>query len=449
MRRLPLILGDRLRWMTEIHREYGDVVRVPMGPRTVYALFHPDAIGHVLVANAKNYWKGRAFEKAAGTIGRGLVTAEGAEWQIQRRRMNPHFHREALKDLTGIMVQSIEGMLEGWAKAAAEERTLDLAVEFQRLAIGTVVRAFFGLQVEERKIADLVKTFRTALGFTTRRALNPFDIPESWPLPSNLAFRRAVRLMDEIVRGMIREERARSIASPTLLGALVRAADPESGERMSEQQLRDEVLTMCLGGTDTSGNTLSWVFYNLERYPELQMRVRAEVGAALAGGAPTVETLERLACTRRFIDETLRLFPQNWVGARDSRGPDEIGGYAIPANVTVFLGVYRVHRRRDLWGEDAESFDPDRFLPERTAGRHPMQYLPFGAGSRKCIGYHFALMEIALATAMALDRYEFRIVDADRIRRDAGWSLWPKPGLRVKLVTKRAVRGAGSRSADR
>ena len=227
---LPLILGDRLRWMAEVQRKYGDVVRLPLGPRTVYAVFHPDHIHHVLVGNARNYVKGRTFAKAAGSIGNGLVTSEGIDWQIQRRRMNPHFHREALAGLGAIMARNVEAMLERWAGAAAGARTLDLAVEFQRHAMEVVARCFFGMAVAEDVILALIEAFRLALRFTTRRALNPFDIPESWPLPSNLEYRRALRFMDEFVYGMIREERSRATPSPTMLGMLARAPDPATGE---------------------------------------------------------------------------------------------------------------------------------------------------------------------------------------------------------------------------
>lgn len=423
---LPLILGDRLGWMTRIHEKYGDIVRVPMGPRSIYAVFHPDHIRHVLVTNQKNYWKGRTFEKTAAYMGKGLATTEGAEWQVQRRRMNPQFHREALKGLTGIMVQNIQAMLDRWEKAALEERTIDLALEFQRLAMETVARSFFGMGVPESRIGEIIESFKVALKHTTRRTLNPFDIPESWPLPANFKFQKAVSVIDDIVYGMIREERARVEPSPTLLGMLVRAADPETGELMTEKQLRDEVLTMFIGGTDTSGNTLSWVFYNLDRHPELQKKVRSEVEQA-------GREFDRLEYTKRFVDETLRLFPQNWVGSRDAIGEDTIGGYTIPAGSTVFLGVYIAHRRPDFW-ENPEAFDPERFLPENLTGKHPLRYLPFGAGSRKCIGYHFAMMEICLTIAMALERFEFKVQGADRITKYATWSLWPKPGVPVKLL---------------
>ena len=199
---------------------------------------------------------------------------------------------------------------------------------------------------------------------------------------------------------------------------------------------------MALGGTDTTGNTLSWVFYNLDRHPALRARVRREIAAARAGGGWPLGALERLDFTRRFIDETLRLFPQNWVGSRDALDPDEIGGHPIPGGATVFLGIYVVHRRSDFWGEDAEAFDPDRFLPGRGAMRHPMQYVPFGAGSRKCIGFHFAMMEIALTVAMVLDRYEVEVTGADRIMPQAAWSLWPRPGVPVRLADRRSARAS-------
>lgn len=423
---LPLILGDRLEWMTGIHKKYGDIVRVPMGPRSIYAVFHPDYVRHVLVANQKNYWKGRTFEKTAAYMGKGLATTEGTEWQVQRRRMNPQFHRDALKGLTEIMVQNIEAMLARWDEAALRETTVDLAHEFQRLAMETVARCFFGMGVPETRILEIIEAFKIALKHTTRRTLNPFDIPETWPLPSNRKFQKAVAVIDEIVYAMIREERAKAQPSPTLLGLLVRAQDPETGEQMSEKQLRDEVLTMFIGGTDTSGNTLSWVFYNLDRLPEVQKRVRAELREA-------GRNFEKLDYTKRVVDETLRLFPQNWVGSRDAYGEDTIGGYTVPAGSTVFLGVYVVHRRPDFW-ENAETFDPDRFLPENLTGKHPLRYLPFGAGSRKCIGYNFAMMEICLTIAMALERFQFKVVKPETIKKYATWSLWPKPGVPVKLL---------------
>jgi cytochrome P450 len=432
LRQLPLIIGDRLAWMTDLQRRYGDVVRIPLGPRVVHGVFHPDGIRHVLVTNAKNYWKGRTFAKTASYLGNGLATSEGAEWQTQRRRMNPSFQRQALHSLSAILVQNGTLMLERWRAAARAGVVVDLALEFQRLALEGVARALFGSEIPEKRITDIVAAFRLAFHYTTQRTLIPFNIPESFPLPGTAKLRRALRLLDDEVYRVIAAERNRATPSGTLLSLLVHATDPLTGETMSDQQLRDEVMTLLIAGTDTTGNTLSWLFYNLHRYPEVRARVLEETAAVVGSRPPAEEDIARMDYTRRVAEETLRLFPQNWVMSRDAWDEDCIGGYTIPAGSTVFLGVYITHRRPDFW-EDPEKFDPDRFLPERQAARTALCYLPFGAGSRKCIGGTFAFMEIGVAVPMILQRFQIELVAAESVRRNATWSLWPKPGLFARL----------------
>ncbi len=431
---LPLILNDRLKWMESLHANFGDVVGIRLGPRKIYAVFHPDYIRHVLVTNAKNYWKGRTFEKTQAYLGKGLATVEGPTWQVQRRRMNPQFHRDALKSLLPAIDLVIDRLIGRFEAKAISGELVDLALEFPRLAMEVVARSFFGVEVPQEKIEKIIDAFKESLEFTTARTLNPFDIPESIPLPSNIRYGKAIRLLGDVVYGMIETEKKKE-NSPTLLSMLIRASDPETGTGMTAKQLRDEVMTMFIGGTDTSGNTLSWIFYNLGRHPEVQNRVRAEVIRADGG----VElNPENLMYTQRMIEETLRLFPQNWVGSRDSYRDDEIGGVHIPGGSTVFLGVYVAHRRQDFWTNPLQ-FDPDRFLAENSAGRHPMAYMPFGAGQRKCIGYHFAMMEFLLAIPKILHRFEFDVVGIEKIKPHPTWSLWPKPGVPVKLRLRKTV----------
>lgn len=428
---LPRIINNRLEWMIETQKKYGDIVRLPFGPRTHYAVFHPDYFRHILVANAKNYCKGRTFEKTAAYLGQGIATIEGAPWQIQRRRMNPHLNREALAGIADSMVQNIQQLLLRWEKIARQGETLDLADEFQRLALETVARALFGVEVPETEISQIISAFKISLKHTSRRTMNPFDIPESLPIPSNIRFARAIAYLDATVYRMIREEAAREEPSHTLLAMLLNATDPETGERMTEKQLRDEVMTLFLGGTDTSGNTLSWVFYNLATQPTIKAQALEEISTLLNGRLPQFEDVPNLSYLKRLVEETLRLYPQNWAMSRDTIAEDTIGGCTIPAGSTVFLGTYVAHRRPDFW-ENSEQFDPNRFLPENSKGRHTLSYIPFGAGPRKCIGYQFALMEFAFAISMILQKFDFEL-ETHRVTPYPSWSLWPKPGLKAKL----------------
>lgn len=432
---LPQLIRDRLQWMMETQKKYGDIVRVPLGPRTSYIVFHPDYFRHVLVANAKNYCKGRSFEKTGAYMGNGIATSEGTAWQAQRRRMNPHFGRDALAPIAEVMISNIEKMLDRWSISVKLDETIDLSTEFQRLALEIVARALFGTEVPEQEILQVISAFRTALQYTTRRILNPFDFTENLPLPSNLRFKKAVEYMDQVVYRTIREERQRETPSGTLLALLMAAVDPETGEGMTEKQLRDEVMTLFLGGTDTSGNTLSWVFYYLNQLTPIRAKVLEEISQVLEGRRPRFEDTMGLGYTRRVVEETLRLSPQNWVMSRDTLGKDSIDGHEIPAGTTVFMGVYYAHRRPDFWNHP-EVFDPNRFLPEQAKGRHALSYIPFGAGPRKCIGYQFALMEFSFAISMILQRFEVELVQPDRIKPYASWSLWPRPGILARLHQK-------------
>ncbi len=409
IRQVPKLLTNRLEWASDLQRKYGEVVKIPWGPRVNYAIFHPDHFRHVLVSHAKNYSKGRTFEKTAAYMGKGLATVEGSAWQVQRRRMNPHFSQSSLAGLSGIMVQNTERLLERWEGSCRQGQELDLAVEFQRFALETVARALFGSEVPETDILEIIDAFKVALKHTTWRAMNPFEVPENIPLPGNLRFAKAVELLDRSVYRMIREESRKKTPSDTLLSFLIHAQDPDTGKFMTEKQLRDEVMTLFLGGTDTSGNTLSWVFYHLHQLPRIRKKLLQEIRAVLGNRPPELDDLSQLTFLRRVIQETLRLYPQNWAMSRDALVDDEIGGVRIPAGSTIFLGVHFAHRRADFW-PNPEYFDPDRFLPENSLGRHTLSYLPFGAGPRKCIGFQFAMMEFSLAITMILQKLDRKSV---------------------------------------
>lgn len=433
--KVPQLRRDRLGFMEWLHRDYGDVVRIPFGPRVSYGLFAPEHFAQVLVTNHKNHWKGRTFAKTAAYLGNGLATSEGKFWQSQRRKMNPHFSREALGSISEVMVQNIGTMLDRWSEFAKHETEFDASFEFQRLVMNVVARSLFGNQVPEADISAVIEGIREALAFTNQRIMIPFDIPESWPLPSNRRYRRAIDKLDALVARFIRDERGREEPSHTLLSMLVSAQDPETGEYMSDQQIRDEVMTIFLGGTDTSGNTLGWVLTYLQRHPEVQARAREEVARVLSGRAPRAEDFMALPFVRRTIEETLRLSPQNWVMSRDSLADQTIAGFEIPKGATIFLGVYVAHRRPDIW-ENPEGFDPDRFAPEKASARHLLAHLPFGAGARKCVGFHFAMMEITFAITMILQRFEIQVTNADSIVPSPTWSLWPSPGVMTRLHEK-------------
>jgi cytochrome P450 len=214
---------------------------------------------------------------------------------------------------------------------------------------------------------------------------------------------------------------------------LMEARDEETGEAMSDVQLRAEAATMLSAGHETSALALSWTWYLLAEHPDAEARLHAELDEALAGRVPTVEDLPRLPYTRMVVEETMRLYPPVWVVGRTAIGDDEVGGYHIEANSEVVMCQYVTHRHPEFW-DSPDMFDPERFLPERVAARPRYAYFPFGGGPRQCIGNNFALMEIQLVLATLARRYRLRLAPGQpRVEPDASITLHPRGGIRMML----------------
>jgi cytochrome P450 len=289
--------------------------------------------------------------------------------------------------------------------------------------------------VKKTEVAGFTEAFQVALDHTTKRVLSPIDIPDGLPLPSNLRFKKAKATLDRVVYGVIEERRASPEVAHDLLSMLLDATDPDSGEAMGNDQLRDEVITLFLGGSETTANGLSWAFYLLAKHKEIEARVYEEARAALADRVPVVEDLGKLKLASAVFEESMRLFPQNWVMSRDTIDDDVVGGFHIPGKVTVFLGVHAVHRDPRFW-DQPDKFDPERFFPENSAGRHPFAYLPFGGGQRKCIGNNFSMLEATFAIAMIVRAFRIELVDELAVTPDPKFNLRAKNGIAVRLTRR-------------
>ncbi len=415
-------LGDRLGTILRLQRELGDVVKLKLGPMTTHLLMHPDYARHVLVSNAKNYHKGRTFKKTESYFGQGVATSEGDLWRTQRRLMNPHFKPEALADFVDIKIKVIENSLERWQKSAKDQTMIDLGREFPRIAMEVVARTLFGQGIDQDRISGIIDQVDHILKHTMRLIILPFNVPTWLPSPSNLKFNVCLKRINQTIFEFIEKERNTAGGKNSLLSVLAHAEDPETGERMSTKQIRDEAMTLFLGGIDTTGNTLPWVIYNLVRNESALREVKEEISTVLGSGRPDFVLLRKLEKLQAAILETLRLYPQNYVMARDTYEDDEIGGFFIPRNTSVFISMYAIHRHKDFW-PDPLKFDLSRFSNEAMRDRHHNAYNPFGAGQRKCLGSNFALIEMMLILSMMLQKFDVKICNKDEIKPDPRWSL--------------------------
>lgn len=422
---------DQLGFYMKLRRQYGDIVRFRvLGPIFAYVLFHPNDIDYVLRRNQQNYHKGIAHQRFKSLLGEGLLTSDGALWRRERRLAQPAFHRQRIAGFATTMTEATAQMLERWQDYAQSGQAFDIAAEMTRLTLAVVGRTLFSTDVSG-EASTVRKNLYIALEHINYE-LSHFTLPERVPTPGNLRYFRAVRALDTVVHEIIDERRQSGEDRGDLLSMLMLARDEETGESMSDAQLRNEVMTLILAGHETTANTLTWTWYLLAQHPDVEHRLHEELASVLNGRTPTLEDLPRLPYARMILDEALRLYPPAWGMSRKTVNADEIRGYAIPAGAELAVVQYVTHRHPDFW-ENPEQFDPERFTPERSAGRPHFAYFPFGGGPRLCIGNTFALMEAHLILAMMAQTYSPRLVPNQRVVPEPIITLRPRDGLLVTV----------------
>ena len=427
----PLTSGDRLKAMTDWAREYGDIYHCRFLGYHVYFLNRPEYIEQVLVTHQRKFMKGRALQANRELFGNGLLTSEGDFWQRQRKLSQPAFHRARIQSYARTMVECTQSAIGRWR--AGEER--DIHQDMMALTLDIAARTLFSVEIGEMggRIRDALEEL-LEVSARPERILKPLRMV-SWR--SEGKYRRAIAELDKIVYGIIAERRASGRDMGDLLSMLLEARD-DDGNGMSDQQLRDELLTLLLAGHETTALALSWTWYLLAKHPEAEKLLQKEVDAALAGAAPRAEDLPRLPYTEKVVKEALRMYPPAYVVLRLALEPVEIAGYALPAGSSVGMSPWVVHH-------DARYFpEPEKFLPERWTESFAQKlprfaYFPFGGGPRICIGAQFAMMEAVLVLTTIASRYTLRVAERQNIELFPSITLRPKNGIQARVESRGAV----------
>ncbi len=432
---LPELQQDQLGFYMNAFKQYGNVVRFrAFGPFYGYAFFHPDDIEYILRRNNQNYHKGIAHQRFKSMLGEGLLTSEGKFWLKQRRLAQPAFHRQRIAGFATTMTDASASMLERWQIYAERGQPFDISTEMTRLTLQVVGQTLFSTDIsgdEARVVRNALYVALEHVNYTISHfTLEPM---ERIPTRQNRQYWKAQRILDKVVYDIIREHRQQGTDTGDLLSMLLLARDEETGEGMSDRQLHDEVMTLILAGHETTANTLTWTWYLLAQHPEMERKLHDELARVLGGRAPVVEDLSRLPYTKMVIDESLRLYPPAWGMSRHAIADDEIRGYRVPAGAEVAVVQYVTHRHPDFW-DNPEEFDPERFTPERSAGRPNFAYFPFGGGPRLCIGNTFALMEAQLILAMVAQTYRLQLVPGQAIEPEPIITLRPRPRIQMTLA---------------
>ena len=413
-----------------LRTQFGDVVRLPLWPYPMYLISHPDAIQYVLRDHAGNYRKGALFQSIAALQGQGLLTSEGDLWRRQRRLAQQAFRQQHLSPFGIIMTEEAQAVVHCWRQAAHTREPINVTAWMHRLAFRIVGRALLGIDPEalDEVGRQLQAVGRQLFPHLTARFTRTWMLPAWMPMPSRQRFRRAVALYNAIAQRLItarRQALQHTPTAPTDVLALLIAA---SHDAMTEQQIRDEVITFIGAGVETSAQALSWTWYFLATSPEATQRVQAELHRVLGTRPPTPQDLPNLPYCRMVLDEALRLYPPAAILPRQANTADVINGYAIPKNAVILMSQYVTHRHPDFWPEP-ERFCPERFAPAQVALRHNFAYFPFGAGPRVCIGKSFALLEMQLALATIAQAYNLQLVADRPVVPHLSTTLQPQGGL--------------------
>jgi cytochrome P450 len=406
----------------------GDVSLFKMGGQPAYFLNHPDLVRDLLVVNAHKFIKGRALQRAKKLLGEGLLTSEKEFHLRQRRMIQPAFHRERIKFYAETMIEYAAKKADSWTDG--EVRDIDR--EMMHLTLQIVGKTLFSADVEDE--ADEVGSALTALIEMFNYLLLPFsEILEKLPIPQARRFNRAKETLDKVIYGIINERRKSGADLGDLLSMLLMAQDEESGGAMTDEQVRDEALTLFLAGHETTANALTFTFYLLSQNPEKEALLHKELDDVLNGNLPTVEDYPRLKYTETILAESMRLFPPAWALGRLAIEEHEFSGYKIPKGSLVLLSPYIAHRDIRFW-DAAEEFIPERWNAQsvKEAGQKNI-YFPFGGGVRRCVGEQFAWTEGVLLLATIARKWKLKLMPEQKIELNPLMTLRPKFGMKMRI----------------
>ncbi|EGX61413.1 cytochrome P450 [Streptomyces zinciresistens K42] len=419
---------DPLAFMAQL-RDHGDVVRLRLGPKTVYAVTTPDLTG-ALALSGDFKIGGALWESLEGLLGKeGVATANGPLHRRQRRTIQPAFRLDAIPAYGPIMEEEAHALVDRWKGGEPLDCTSEAFRVAVRIAARCLLRGDYMDERAERLCAALATVFRGMY----RRMVIPLGPLYRLPLPPNREFNRALADLHLLIDEIVAERRASGQMPDDLLTALLEAED-ENGDPIGEQEIHDQVIAIVTPGSETVASTIMWLLHVLAQHPEQADKVCAEVESVTGGRPVAFEDVRALRHTNNVILEAMRLRPAVWILTRRAVIDTSLGGYRIPAGADIIYSPYAIQRDEKSYERNLE-FDPDRWLPERAKDVPKYAMTPFSVGNRKCPSDHFSMAQLTLVTAALAARYRFEQVPGSDDSTRIGITLRPND-LRLRPVPR-------------
>ena len=427
---LSQMVANPFQALCDWQRDYGDLVSFRLAIREFYLFSHPKLVEQALIKQSDVFTKHYYPKKPIGlalVLGQGLITSQGEVWQRQRRLMQPIFQRSNITTLLPQITTAGSNMLDRWRKLG-DGAGINLAEEMTRLTLEVITQTMFSTSVLH-KVEHIAPSLEILLRYASKTLLNPLTPPLYVPTPANQKFKRALGIIDDVIYGIIDQRRIASSTHNDLLDMLLNARDDKSGEKMTDRQIRDEVITIFSAGHETTANLLSWTLYLLARHPDVLAKLHQELDGLVQGKIPNAEDLQQLSYTRAVLNESMRLRPPAGILLRKVNKNTEVDGYFLKAGRLAIFSIFNLHHHADFWPRP-DQFDPERFLiPENRR----FSFMPFGTGERICIANHFALMEAQLLLSMIVQHCDLQLLNTDEVEIELAVALRPKGGIPARI----------------
>jgi cytochrome P450 len=431
-RTLPGFVRDPLRQLERISEAAGgEVLRLDLGASRPFLVTHPDHVQQVLRRESENFVRDGVFWRPLRALMGDSILAEGDEWELSKRVLQPVFTTRNVNALTELMAQAIGDAVDKLDEPARTGRPIDVLPEMSRIVNETVIKVLFGDKISPVEADRLIPAMDQVATSITFRFLLPF-VPHSVPLPGDRAFRDAVRVMDQTLFELVERYRENPGPGKDVFTALCHARTAD-GSELTDRWVRDNLLAMFATSTETTTVALSWLWPLLDDHPQVAERLQEEVVRVVGDERVRPSHLADLHYVRRTVQELLRLYPVGWMFPRIATKPTSIGGVRIKPGNSVLISPFLTHRLESVWDRPLE-FDPDRFLPERAAGRHRYAYFPFGGGPHQCIGRHVFNVEAQMILASILSRFRPTLSASVPAMPRIGATLRPREAVEMNLT---------------